>query len=206
MNWAALSIGLIVGFYWARVLRLVLKTRKRTGRAANFLPAEPLGRMLRIVWYPTVAIWIAIPLLSALATRLPAFLRPLFHQPVIQAVAVLVALAALGATMICWKRMGRSWRMGIDPGEKTELVVTGPYAYVRHPIYALSSVLMTASVVAVPSPLMIVVTVIHICFLQWEAHREERYLLERHGDAYAQYLNQVGRFVPRSLSPYQSGR
>jgi protein-S-isoprenylcysteine O-methyltransferase Ste14 len=207
LNWAALCIGLIVGAYWARVLKLVLKARRLTGRAANFLPPEPLGRVLRIVWYPTVLTWIVYPILVGIMPdrmRMPP-LRPLFDVPIVAACAVAVALAALGGSLVCWKRMGKSWRMGIDPSEKTQLVVSGPYAYVRHPIYALSSLLMTASVVAVPTPLMFIVGAVHLFFLQWEARREERHLLASHGDQYRQYLRHVGRFVPRSFSPYHPG-
>src|SRR3954447_18586015 len=109
MNWAALCIGLIVGFYWARVIKLVYKTRRLTGKAANFLPPEMLGRVLRIVWYPTVAAWILVPLAIALVPNLPAPLRPLLHQPIITALAVLIAIAAFWATLICWRRMGKSW-------------------------------------------------------------------------------------------------
>ncbi|HMB96109.1 MAG TPA: hypothetical protein VKK61_08735, partial [Tepidisphaeraceae bacterium] len=65
MRWSALCIGLIVAFYWARVLRLVYKARKQTGKSANFLPPEPIGRLLRILWYPTVVIWISQPLAVA---------------------------------------------------------------------------------------------------------------------------------------------
>jgi protein-S-isoprenylcysteine O-methyltransferase Ste14 len=101
--------------------------------------------------------------------------------------------------------MGKSWRMGIDPGERTQLVFTGAYAYVRHPIYALSSLLMLASVAAVPAPLMIVVAVIHLCFLQWEARREERYLEQLHGADYASYLQHVGRFFPKAFRAYAPG-
>jgi protein-S-isoprenylcysteine O-methyltransferase Ste14 len=201
MRLSALCIGLIVGFYWARVLKLVYKTRKQTGRAANFLPPELLGRVLRILWYPTVVIWILQPLAVA-----SGIMRARFFHPILGVIGVLIALFALLATMICWKRMGTSWRMGIDPGEKTQLICTGPYAYVRHPIYALSSLLMLASVIAVPKPLMIVVGLIHLIFLQWEARREEKYLLQTHGEEYGQYLRHVGRFCPRSLSPYQPRR
>ena len=87
--------------------------------------------------------------------------------------------------------------MGIDPGEKTELVITGPYAYVRHPIYALQSLLLLASFVAVPNVLMLVVMLVVMGLLQWEARREEQYLLRTHGAQYEQYLRRVGRFVPR---------
>lgn len=206
MNLAALSIGLIVGFYWARVVKLVYKTRRLTGKAANFLPPEPLGRALRIIWYPTVVLWILHPLTLGLHPNQPGILRPVFYQPIVSTLAVLVALAALAATMVCWKKMGKSWRMGIDPGEKTQLIVTGAYSYVRHPIYALSSVLMIASAVAVPSPLMFILAAIHLLFLQWEARREEKYLLNAHGEEYGRYLRGVGRFMPRSLSPFQIQR
>jgi protein-S-isoprenylcysteine O-methyltransferase Ste14 len=201
-NWPALAIGLIVGFYWARVIKLVLKTRRDSGRAANFVPPEMLGRVLRIIWYPTVTAWICLPLVVFFARRLPDPLVPLYSEPLVTWPAVLVAAAALYGTLVCWRKMGRSWRMGIDPGEKTQLVFTGAYAYVRHPIYALSSLLMLASVTAVPTPAMIAVAVIHLCFLQWEARREERYLVRLHGADYGAYLAHVGRFFPRAIHAY----
>jgi protein-S-isoprenylcysteine O-methyltransferase Ste14 len=204
-NWPALAIGLIVGFYWARVIKLVLKTRLDTGRAANFVPPELLGRILRIIWYPTVTAWIVVPLIIAFARRLPPPLIPLYTDPLITWPAVAVASAALYGTLICWRKMGRSWRMGIDPGEKTQLVFTGAYAYVRHPIYALSSLLMLASAAAVPAPLMIALAVIHLTFLPGEARREERYLVQLHGADYGSYLSHVGRFIPKALRAYSPG-
>ena len=202
IDWPALCAGVIVGGYWARVLRLVYKLRRATGRAANFVPPEPLGRLLRIIWYPTVACWVALPLCVAFfAAKAPAPLRRLYHEPASEWLGVALAAAALGATLVCWKRMGKSWRMGIDPNEKTRLVVTGPYAYVRHPIYALSSVLMLATVAVVPAPAMILVAAVHLLFLQWEARREERHLVSVHGPEYAAYMKRVGRFAPRMWSP-----
>src|SRR5690606_20755779 len=99
-------------------------------------PAERLGRWLRFIWNPVVAAWIALPLIAAFSRndRLPVLLRPWPLHPAIAWAGLVVAAAAFGATLICWKRMGKSWRMGIDPGEKTQLVLSGPYAYVRHPI------------------------------------------------------------------------
>jgi protein-S-isoprenylcysteine O-methyltransferase Ste14 len=191
-DWPALCIGLIVGAYWARVIKLVMKARRRTGRDANFVPPEPLGRALRIVWYPTVFLWIAYPLLQAWR---PSGL--LYGQPTARWSAVAIAALAFAATLVCWKKMGKSWRMGIDPNERTHLVVSGPYAYVRHPIYALSSLLMIASVVAVPTILTIVLGCIHLVFLQWEARREEQHLVSVHGESYTQYMSSVGRFLPR---------
>jgi protein-S-isoprenylcysteine O-methyltransferase Ste14 len=193
----ALAIAIILGTYWARVLKMVLKARKREGRdAANFVPRERLGRALRIIWYPTVTLWVVLPWIHALVDALPRPLALMHRDPFIAWPAVAVALAALAITWVCWKRMGKSWRMGIDPNAPTSLVVTGPYAYVRHPIYALSSLLMLATAVALPSWVMLVLAILHIAFLQWEARREERYLLELHGQEYAGYMSRTGRFIP----------
>lgn len=198
----ALFIGLMVAAYWARVLRLAHKARRRTGRAANLIPTEPLGRLLRVVWFPTVFAWIAIPLVTFFRHRLPPALRPLYDSPVVAWSALAVACAAFVATLVCWKRMGKSWRMGIDPGEKTQLVITGPYAFVRHPIYALSCLLMLCTVAIVPSPVMVVVGVTHVLLLMWESRREEAYLISIHGDLYQNYATRVGRFVPTSFRPH----
>jgi protein-S-isoprenylcysteine O-methyltransferase Ste14 len=193
----ALVLFLILGTYWVRVIRMVIKARRREGHAAGLAPKEPVGRAIRLVWAPIVIAWVLHPLVVALVADPPRILRPVYRNAVVSWLGVVVAAAALAGTWVCWKRMGTFWRMGIDPGEKTPLVVTGPYALVRHPIYALSSVLVIASVAVAPTPVMIVLAVLHLVLLLWEAAREERHLLATHGETYAAYRRTVGRFVPR---------
>ncbi len=202
-NWPALCVGAIVAAYWWRVLRMAYKMRRKTGRAANFVPAEPLGKILRVIWQPIVLIWIAQPLAMGFGARSPGFLS---HRCtgvlILRWIAVAVAAVAFVLTRICWKKMGKSWRMGIDPNERTTLVVTGPYAYVRNPIYALSNVLMVATAVVVPAPLMLAAAAVHLLLLQWEVRREERHLSQIHGAEYDRYRAAVGRFFPRSFQGY----
>lgn len=195
-------IGCTVGFYWARVLKLVVKTRRKYGApSAGLVPREPLGRALRVLWYPTVGLWIGHPWMTiALRGHAPLAVRPLWTDLGAVIPAVLVAVAAMWATLVCWRKMGSSWRMGINPGEVTELVVSGPYARVRHPIYALSSALMLASAAVVSSPLMLAAAAVHVAFLRWEARREERNLVAVHGEVYAAYMRATGAFFP-SVGP-----
>jgi protein-S-isoprenylcysteine O-methyltransferase Ste14 len=200
----ALLAGLIVAIYWLRVMQMVRKTKRQAGHHANFIPEEKLGRVIRIIWIPVVTLWVILPLLGAwriFADFLP--MRPMFAEPIVAWLALAVMFAAFVLTWICWRNMGRSWRMGIDPNEKTQLVFTGPFAYVRNPIYGLSSLLMLMTMVIVPTPLMIIVGLVHLLLLQWEVRREEGYLLSVHGDTYAAYLENVGRFLPRSLRAYR---
>lgn len=204
--WPAISIAIIIGFYWARVLRLVFKSFATTGRSANFWPREPLGRGLRLIWMPAIALWIVVPAIVGWNQRVFPGLKLLWWSPALAWTGVAVAVAATGATLVCWKKMGGSWRMGIDPSESTQLIITGPYAYVRHPIYALSSLLMIASMVAVPTIAMLVIGTIHLSFLQWEARREERHLVAKHGAEYERYFRRVGRFIPKSLGGFYGER
>jgi protein-S-isoprenylcysteine O-methyltransferase Ste14 len=198
-SWPAFLIGLIIGIYWLKVLQLVARTKRDVGRAANFVPPERLGRLLRLVWIPVVILWIFLPLLTPFVAGLPQPLQPaMFPGDVIVAwIALAVAVVAFAVTWVCWIKMGKSWRMGIDPNEKTVLVFNGPYAYVRHPIYGLSQLLMLCTFAALPTPFMLVVAVLHLFFMQWEVRREERYLVALHGPAYSDYMKHVGRFVPR---------
>jgi protein-S-isoprenylcysteine O-methyltransferase Ste14 len=197
-----LIIGLLMLAYWGRVARMAYKMRRKTGRAANMIPTEPLGRALRILWWPIVLAWIGLPLIAAFRTPSHSVDSPLIQSPILQWVGVAIAIAAFVATISCWKRMGKSWRMGIDPNEKTTLIFTGPYAYVRHPIYALSSLLMIATVMILPSPIMLGVAAVHLLLLQWEARREEQNLSRIHGQQYDQYRAQTGRFIPVSFRAY----
>lgn len=190
-----LLTGIVLAIYWARVMKMAIKTRRRTGNAANLLPPELLGRALRILWFPAVGLWIAAPFLASFAPH--AMTIPLALPAAVTWAAAAGVLLCLIASWICWKRMGKAWRMGINPDEKTQLVITGPYAYVRHPIYAISTVMAAASALAVPSAVMLAATLVHAVLLQWESRREERHMLHTHGETYRVYCQTVGRFVPR---------
>src|SRR5271163_2375181 len=96
--WPAAAVGLIVGFYWARVLHLAAKAKKQSGHSANLIPPEPLGRLLRVIWFPVVGLWVLVPFLIGLGARGPG-LRLLYANGAIAWLGASAAAAALGATM-----------------------------------------------------------------------------------------------------------
>jgi protein-S-isoprenylcysteine O-methyltransferase Ste14 len=197
-------VGLILLVYWIRVLQMVRRARKTAGHDANFIPPERLGRILRYIWIPTVVVWIFMPLIGSMIDRCIWLTCPFYLTPIAGWIAVFIAIVAFTLTVICWHNMGKSWRMGINPGEKTELVFSGPFAYVRNPIYGLSQLLMLCAIVTMPNVIMLIAGVIHILFMQWEVRREERNLISVHGEPYRAYLANVGRFIPKSLRPYHT--
>jgi protein-S-isoprenylcysteine O-methyltransferase Ste14 len=95
--------------------------------------------------------------------------------------------------------MGENWRIGVVPNQKSDLVTGGLYARVRHPIYAFSALVMLCAAVIVPTIPMITVAVLHVTLLILKARNEERFLLEEHGERYAEYCRRTGRFFPRVL-------
>lgn len=110
-----------------------------------------------------------------------------------------VALAAAGivATFVAQVAMGTSWRIGVDPAERTALVTSGPFALVRNPIFA--AMLPTGLGLALMVPSWIALAGIAGLLLALELQVravEEPYLLSVHGDAYASYAARVGRFAP----------
>src|SRR5262245_65243906 len=115
----AVGMGLILLTYWIRVLQLVRKTKRQAGHHANFIPEEKTGKVNRILWIPAVFLWIFLPLLAGWGILTDfAPMRPLFYVPELAWIALAIAIVAFVLTWICWRNMGKSWRMGIDPKEK----------------------------------------------------------------------------------------
>jgi protein-S-isoprenylcysteine O-methyltransferase Ste14 len=99
--------------------------------------------------------------------------------------------------------LGERWSIQLDQaGERDPgLVRSGPYAFIRHPIY-LGAMLETLGVALFfGSP--VAVAVAAMCFWPAEFARarfEERVLLVSLGDAYQVYCREVGGFLPRFRS------
>jgi len=207
----AILAALCLTVYWGWVLVKLIRLGGKLGKDPNAMPRERVGQAMRLLWYPCILALLTGLWMAASATRLDhwpawtqAMLRPLWTEQsagmwwwaaVIP--AGILCLVGTVFTFVCWRKMGRSWRIGIDPGEKLEIVSTGPYRYVRHPIYALRMVINVCVFLMAPTFLVLITAGIDFVLLQVEARREERYMESKHGAEYARYKNSVGRFIPR---------
>jgi protein-S-isoprenylcysteine O-methyltransferase Ste14 len=109
-----------------------------------------------------------------------------------------VLLAALAAWLV-WRGqedMAASWRIGMDDGERTELVTRGLFHFCRNPIYLGLQLALAGFCCLVPGYLSLGLLVLGVVLLHVQARLEESYLLQRHGPAYAAYCARVGRFLP----------
>jgi protein-S-isoprenylcysteine O-methyltransferase Ste14 len=112
---------------------------------------------------------------------------------------VLAGLALGGIVFAWWARihLGRLWSGSITRKEGHRVVDTGPYAWVRHPIYTglIAAVLATAAAAAT---LTAIIGAAIIVFGLWlKARAEERFLTTELGaDAYGAYRRRVPMLVP----------
>lgn len=209
-NISALVVTACLLIYWAAVIVKLFRLARKIGKDPNALPREPLGQLMRVLWYPIVIVMLVAASIVALhryghiakhvpvlGTWLTPLNEPTLGWSIASLAAMIICVAATVITFICWHRMGRSWRIGIDPGEKLDLVCTGPYRYIRHPIYALRMAIDVTAIVALPAYLVAIPALIDILLMQIEARREENYMIATHGQTYLNYKKSVGRFLPR---------
>ena len=191
--------GGAVWAYWLGVAVMVLRQRL-AGRGSGLRPRQGPERWMWLIWVPTIALWIALPALALTQDDRPWALPGWAGGGVwlvVRWLAAIDAAACFALTVVCWAKMGRSWAMANVPGEEAELVTTGPFRWVRHPIYALSVMLMIDTWIVLPTWPMLAVAAAHVVLMHLKAASEERFLLEKHGEAYAQYVRETGRFLPR---------
>lgn len=100
-------------------------------------------------------------------------------------------------TLIAQLAMGRSWRIGVDESEKTDLVTIGPFAVVRNPIFSAMFLTFPGLALMVPNAVALAGFVALVIAVELQVRFvEEPYLLRTHGGDYAGYASRVGRFVP----------
>lgn len=81
------------------------------------------------------------------------------------------------------------------PKERTDLVQTGPFAVVRHPIYSGGLVLAVGWALRVHGWLTLAYVVALFVFLDVKSRREERWLVGRFPE-YVAYQRRVRKFIP----------
>jgi protein-S-isoprenylcysteine O-methyltransferase Ste14 len=84
------------------------------------------------------------------------------------------------------------------------LVVSGPFAHVRNPLY-LGNILMYIGLGVMSYALFPYLQIVALIFFMFQYHlivkEEEEYLRKTYGKSYQDYVNKVPRFIPR-LFPY----
>jgi protein-S-isoprenylcysteine O-methyltransferase Ste14 len=132
-----------------------------------------------------------------------------FARPTGWSIAAGIALMALGEALRFWgvSIVGAETRTTGTVGG-TYLITSGPFAYVRNPLYV-GNMMLYAGVGLMSMalfPWLLIAAVLWFYIQYWLiVTREEEYLASTFGDAYQEYVSSVPRFFPR-LTPYRSAQ
>ena len=78
-----------------------------------------------------------------------------------------------------------------------KLVTSGPYRWVRHPLYMVGSSLFVAFGMMADNWFIALLGVLAFIGMAARTPKEEANLIEKFGDEYRQYMNRTGRFLPK---------
>jgi protein-S-isoprenylcysteine O-methyltransferase Ste14 len=109
-----------------------------------------------------------------------------------------VAVLVFGLAFSIWARrtLGRNWSGVVTVKQDHELVRSGPYRFVRHPIYTGLLIAFVGTAIARGEWRGIVAILIVFAALWRKLKVEERFMIETFGDAYLRYRAEVRALIP----------
>jgi len=182
------------------------------------------GEAFKVIWIGWVASWVAASWWSGRTERRAATCETWIYRIVIFAGAILIApwtsralverptwqlgyygafalvvVMLMGLGLTWWARifLGRLWSSAITRKENHRLVDTGPYAFVRHPIYTGLIIALLATAATEATRVALLGALLVALGLWVKARAEEYFLLSELGlEAYASYRRRVPMLVP----------
>ncbi len=107
-------------------------------------------------------------------------------------------LTLVGLAFALWSRyyLGRNWDAFITFKQNHQLIRTGPYGIVRHPIYAGFMLASIGTALAVGQLRCFIGAVLLIVAWGYKSGLEEAFLIHHFGGQYEQYCREVKRLIP----------
>lgn len=180
----------MLGFFAFFIALMAARTRVAKAGAA------PLSQRASISW-----LWIFV---QGLGVGIAGFgpvrvgLDPMSAKAIFEALVVLVLiLCAVWLFDASSRAMGKNWALVARTRTDHTLVQTGPFAWVRHPIYVALFQFMVAMSIAFGHTRNLVIGVpLYLAGTWLRIAHEERLLKTQFGAAYDDYAARVKRFVP----------
>ena len=172
----AFGVGwLLFWGYWLASASGVKSGRSQWGRFAGF-------RLL---------LWVII---FVLARALP-FRPHANHSPWMAAVGLVLFVMGLGLAIWARINLGRNWGMPMTEKDDPELVTSGPYRWIRNPIYSGLILAMIGTAIGVSVDWLVVVALVGGYFV-YSAIMEQRFMAEKFPATYPAYRASTKMLIP----------
>lgn len=122
------------------------------------------------------------------------FAAPMSPTTIMQAIGVMLSLAAFTLFFLALRDLGLSWRLGVDDRSPGELVTTGVYAYTRNPVYIFFNLWFFGTFLIKGSLVFLILTILMVAILHYQIRHEESFLLGAYGSSYAAYCSKTPRY------------
>jgi protein-S-isoprenylcysteine O-methyltransferase Ste14 len=144
----------------------------------------------RTAWPPGLLILVAFVLLRVFRTN-----SLVVHSVPLKLVGLIILVAGLGLAV--WARiyLGGNWGMPMTQKAEPELVTTGPYRFVRHPIYSGLLLAIVGTALASNFYWLIGLVVVGAYFI-YSATVEERIMTSAFPDVYPGYKEHTKMLIP----------
>jgi protein-S-isoprenylcysteine O-methyltransferase Ste14 len=197
LNRAVVLVSVLI--YWGGVLVQARRVRRRIGKSPNLNPRGTKERLLWAGWLLVIGGWLAQAFVIGRLDVSGFRIIPNLSNSVCLGIGLGVVALGYAGTLWCYAAMGDLWRIGIDHTKKVALVSSGPYRYIRHPIYSFQMVMLIGAFWLLPAGFSLALVFVHLICVRVKAADEEAYLLTTLGDEYRQYVARTGRLFPRIL-------
>lgn len=192
----ALWVVFIVNLTWVRYSQRQPKSKQQPTQQAK---KEQLWHTIALAlfgffWFGGIILYILAPnIIAFLSIPIPDLLR-----------IAMVVVTAFSIPFVVWsyRTIGKNWVHALEPSQfmqkkDDKLVTTGPYKYVRNPIYTGSFTFILALALVASNLLILIPAIAVIVLIYTQIGNEEHMLLERFGDEYREYMKSTPRLIPK---------
>ena len=200
-DWIAAAIVILSLLYVSFVLTFAdWLVALRKGQAVSLLPERkgrkwPLWAQIAMI---VIGLLICIPLFYY--GWVPLFSIPDNPAIILKGIGVIVYLAGLAFTLWARHTLGKYWGVSTSRDVKLlddhQIIRSGPYAYVRHPMYFGWWVAMLGLTLLYPVWAVFLLFFFSLISFSSRAHREEAALAERFGSTWVEYKKQTKFIIP----------
>jgi protein-S-isoprenylcysteine O-methyltransferase len=163
-----------------------------------YLTVSAFGARRDTKAHPMQSLGLLFAMIAAgLLPRLRMF-RFVNFAPVSRVVSLVgVIVCAFGMAFLVWARqtLGKNWSQTVSAKEGHELVTSGPYRFVRHPIYAGGLAACIASAVVAGGPFVFALLTVGPIFI-WRVGAEDKLMTQQFPNEYPVYMKRTKALIP----------
>jgi protein-S-isoprenylcysteine O-methyltransferase Ste14 len=139
----------------------------------------------------TAILFIAYLLMPQIGEQLIIF----YSSDILTIIGSILITIGLAACCIASMTLKKSWRIGVNEKEKTELITDGIYRISRNPYFASYDLVLLGMVLCLLSPLFIIPVFITMVLFHLMILKEETHLEKQHREKYRKYKKEVRRYI-----------